>query len=70
MAKYQNPYLKLQELSNELWNERKGLDWASQNQKHRIFNKMEKIINQIKELDFTTENQASFLSNVLLKSRF
>jgi hypothetical protein len=52
-----DPYLKLQELSSELWNERKGLDWATKTQKHRIINKLDKLIKEIKALDFEKENQ-------------
>jgi hypothetical protein len=52
-----DPYLKLQELSSEIWNERKGLDWASQNQKLRILNKLDKLVKEIQSIDFEAENK-------------
>lgn len=52
-----DPYLRLQELSSELWNERKALDWTRKGQHERVIKKLEKLINEIKSLDFETENK-------------
>ena len=52
-----DPYLELQILSSELWNEKKSLDYSRGGKEiTKIFDKMDKIISKIKELDFEAEN--------------
>ncbi|MBU1349489.1 hypothetical protein KJ781_05455 [Patescibacteria group bacterium] len=58
-------FLKLEQLSSELWNEKKGLDYANRKQVQQHFIKIEKLIKEIKELDFNAELE--FLKEVYLK---
>ena len=51
-----DPIFDLQSLADDLWHEKKGLEWESTLYgKKRIFKKMQKIIDQIKALDFDSE---------------
>ena len=50
-----DPFLKLTILASELWNERKGLDWASEGSRKRSIEKLEKMVSEIKALDWETE---------------
>jgi hypothetical protein len=52
-----DPYLELQILSSELWNKKKGLDWTPKGRIENELKKIEKIISQIRLLDFETENK-------------
>lgn len=53
----QDPYLELQILSSELWNTKKSLDYSRGKEINRVFNKLDKLISKIKELDFEHENK-------------
>lgn len=49
-------FVKLADLSSDLWNERKGLDWTNKpNERKRIIKNLEKTISQIKDLKFDEE---------------
>lgn len=51
-----DPIFELQSLADDLWHEKKGLDWTDRIAgKKRIINKMQKIADQIKALDFDSE---------------
>ena len=59
-------FLKLYQLTSELWNERKGLDWSRNDKgRERKINKLEKMVKDIQSLDWDTEFK--FLKEFYLK---
>ena len=45
-----DPILKLVQLSEEIWGEKKGLGFSSPNGRKKYINKIEKLINEINDL--------------------
>jgi len=52
-----DPILKHVQLTEELWNERKGLDYCKQNkgEQKRTIKRMRKLIEQLRSLDLEAE---------------
>lgn len=48
-------FLRLEQLSSKLWNERKELDYTKGRQFKSKIVRIEKLISEIKNLDFQTE---------------
>jgi hypothetical protein len=52
-----DPYLKLVELSSEIWNERKSIDYTYNKASiKRTLKRLDKLTKELKELDFEKEN--------------
>ncbi|MEK6884539.1 MAG: hypothetical protein AABY22_33210 [Nanoarchaeota archaeon] len=64
--KSKDPILKLVQLTEYLWNEKKGLDhvWNSPNLKKRQIEKLSKIIKEIGELQPKLEAEIAFLKDL------
>lgn len=51
-----DPYLKLYEIAEELWQTKKILQWAHKHEKVKAFTKIDKLISEVRSLDFEQEN--------------
>ena len=51
-----DPFLLIQSIASEAWNEKKGLSYTpNKKEKERIIKRLEKLVQQMRELDFDAE---------------
>jgi hypothetical protein len=54
-ASTKEPFLELVQISSDIWNERKAIQYSASNQLPRQIKKLRKLLKTLQEIDFETE---------------